>query len=148
MLVDETGFELSDSGDVKIRKAKLRTLANVRFAFKLFAKSNGSRHELRVESNGWQCIQRSLKVRDRLSHPKRFSDLAVSDDEYVDSYKAFIWFERQVMLSLEASRDALKETHSALTAKLESMHVKDVGASDGASAIVLPKRPDHLDDDV
>jgi hypothetical protein len=144
MIAEEVTFELGDDGTVKARPAKLRTISNIRFAFKVFKKASGSSFELNLDSNGWQCIQRSLKVRDRLTHPKGLSDLTVLDNEYDDSYKAFIWFERQMMLAMEARIQALRETNRALRVERGLEPIEPEAKSSRPAA----KRPDHLDDDV
>lgn len=100
MLAAEESYDLSRSGTVATRRAKLPTLTNLRFAFELLAKVEDHKFRLDVSHRGWQLLQHSLKVRDRLMHPKKLSDLQVSDEEIRSAVRAFTWFESQLILVL------------------------------------------------
>jgi hypothetical protein len=47
---------------------------------------------LALPTDGWEIFRRSLKVRDRLTHPKRAADLLVADDELTDLMQVWEWF--------------------------------------------------------
>jgi len=110
MLAVEEVYDLDSSGQVEKRRAKLRTISNIRFAFSLLAKANQANFTLDV----------SLKVRDRLMHPKVPSDLDVFDDEIRDALRAFIWFEEQIRSILLASVNVLQKQAAGLKEKNES----------------------------
>jgi hypothetical protein len=120
MLATEETYELSSSGHIATRRAKLQTLANVRFAFDLLAKVDEHDFRLDVSQHGWQLLQNSLKVRDRLTHPKKLIDLEVSDEEIRAALRAFSWFESQVVLalltSLASTRKRSQEIKAVVTA--------------------------------
>lgn len=102
MLALEETYELSDKGDVEPRPAKLRTLSNIQFAFRLLAKAKSADFALNVSQNEWELLRRSLKIRDRLMHPKALRDLNISDVEIRDVLRAFTWFEGQYRVLLLA----------------------------------------------
>ena len=87
----EQAYKLTDSGDVEARPTKIALEANIRFAFKLLAKATSVSDVLDVSGAGWQSFQRAVKVRDRITHPKRVSDLTIADSEYADVSAAFKW---------------------------------------------------------
>lgn len=106
-MAQDEDYEISDSGEVTTRPARLRFLSNLKFAFRLLAKVEGADYQLDISGSGWQALQRALKVRDRLMHPKAVGDLQVGDDEVRDALRAFIWFEDQAVLILEKVVQAL-----------------------------------------
>lgn len=100
LLAREQSFEVGDDGELEERVAKIRTLSNIRFAFRLAAKVDKVSFRLDVSKSGWQELRRALKVRDRLMHPKRREDLSVSEDEFNDALGAFTWFSSNLVLLL------------------------------------------------
>ncbi len=145
LLAQEMVADLTDAGQTVRRKAKLRSMSNVRFAFRFLSEVYGAGFVLNVGSNGWDCLQRANKVRDRLTHPKRLSDLQVSSEEYSDSLRAFIWFERQTILLMEARSRALEEMLRQSEQTLRSL---GNGSRSRTPEEVMPPRPVGLDDDV
>ena len=65
----------------------------------IYAKSFGSEFKLNLSGQGWQSLCKSVKVRDRLMHPKELSDLEVSDEEILYTKKAIDWFLLNHLLS-------------------------------------------------
>jgi hypothetical protein len=130
MIASETAYELKDTGEVNPRPLKLKLLSNVRFAFMLFKKNFGISHDLDVTGEGWEFFRRSIKVRDRLTHPKRASDISVSDLELTEGIEAWKWFQAnlaklasEAVESLNAEATKLRsETRNAKEqlAKLQS----------------------------
>jgi hypothetical protein len=49
---------------------------------------------------GWTNLRATVKIRNRLVHPKRLEDLLVSEQEVSQSLSAFYWF---LALVLEAT---------------------------------------------
>ena len=108
-LIKEEDYELDDSGDVTIRKARLTLLKNFRFAFSVAAKAAGADFRLDVGGVGWQALRETIPVRDRLTHPKKLSDLSVTEDEVRKAMTAFDWAWEQMgllaLVSLQRSLD-------------------------------------------
>ena len=53
-----------------------------------------------LKHQGWANLRTTVKVRNRLVHPKRLGDLPISDQEVSQSISAFYWL---LALVLEAS---------------------------------------------
>jgi len=107
----EQEYKLTDKGDVEIRRTKIALEANIRFAFKLLAKSASISSELNVSGSEWQSLRRAIKIRDRITHPKHISDLTISDEECNDVSAAFGW----VLIShIKLATDVFKQTLSNL----------------------------------
>lgn len=103
LLALERSYDLTSHGEVRATRPRLSFLANVRFAFSISAKAakaNGLEFELDVGERGWQRLRDSVKVRDRLMHPKRVEDLLVTDAEIRACMEAFLWFESRFLVLL------------------------------------------------
>lgn len=95
----ELEFQLKNNGQVKERKAHIRFEDNIRFMFNLqnkILKSNKSDSEqipyFNPDNQWWQQLKESIKVRDRLTHPKSLDDLVVSIQEINDTMDGFNGF--------------------------------------------------------
>lgn len=117
----EIDYDLTDAGDIVERPAKLRTLGNLRFAFKLFARIHGSSFALDVSGPGWQSLHSTARVRDRLMHPRGLVDLSVTDDEIRTAFVALVWLDAQVVLLLVATVRAMRGQHEDLRRELGAL---------------------------
>jgi hypothetical protein len=108
-LAKEEVYELSDSGEAEIRKAKLRFKPNLLFAFLIAAKACQINFKLRVDCQQWEALIRSIKVRDRLTHPKKLEDLTVTEKEIEDAQIAYEWIFDQCGLLTAVSLKKFKE---------------------------------------
>jgi hypothetical protein len=95
--VGEYEYALKDNGDVYDRPAHIRLTDNIRFAFALQEKSLGIRERFNANVEWWACLKSSIKVRDRLMHPKMPGDVDVSADEIIAAINAFNGFKDQVV---------------------------------------------------
>lgn len=91
-ILEERCYELDDKGKAIDIKAKLQLVKNLRFAFVAFAKATSAAFELPVNSAGWEAFKKTIKVRDRLMHPKQIADLSITDEELRTAKLAFDWF--------------------------------------------------------
>ena len=80
-VLKEESYGLKNNGTLDVKKAKLRTADNFRFALSLFHEKAKTGHQLDVGGNGWQSYLKTLKMRDRITHPKSFSDITITDTE-------------------------------------------------------------------
>ena len=122
-LAREVDYELADNGTVIERAARLQFSKNLRFAFNCFEKQCGAEHHLNVAGIGWQSLQRAIKVRHRVTHPKWPKDLEVTDNELHDTFNAMIWFHDQVLSLLQRGTEALLTHANKLNA--ETIRLKD-----------------------
>src|SRR5262245_19139556 len=100
MLAADREPRVTDTGTVTERPARLPTLSNARFAFKVLAKVVDSPYQLDVTGKGWLTLQHAMAIRDRLLHPKTLDDLTVTDRQIRDVLRAYKWFHEQVVLLL------------------------------------------------
>lgn len=91
-LLREVRFDLTQSGETKEKPYFLSTEENVRFAFKVTAKVFRVPFQLDTQSDGWKALQKIIKVRHRLMHPKTPQNLDISEEELSLAIQAAWWF--------------------------------------------------------
>jgi len=100
-LAIEQTSELSEDGKIKLRSAKLRLASNVRFAFRLLEKASKKPTKFDVNSEWWGCLKNTIRVRDRLMHPKMPADIDLSHGEILNALKAHDGFFKALQLTDE-----------------------------------------------
>lgn len=93
---DDVEHILTDKCDVVERPAHIRLADNIRFAFALQEKALGIATRFDPSSEWWSCLKSSIKVRDRLTHPKFPADIDISGAEIVAALKAYDGFKEQL----------------------------------------------------
>jgi hypothetical protein len=88
---------LTDRGEVVERPARIRLADNIRFAFALQEKALGLTETFDPSKEWWSCLKSSIRVRDRLTHPKLPEDVDISGTEIVAALKAYDGFKEQAM---------------------------------------------------
>jgi hypothetical protein len=91
-LLNEEAYDLNEKGEAYVQTKYINITRNIKFAFQVFARAFGSNYSLKVDDNGWDCFRKSLKVRDRLTHPKKIGDLDVTEQEVNDILIALQWY--------------------------------------------------------
>ncbi len=80
-----------DKDEIKASEKFFPIDTNLRLTSRLFFKSLGGRFSLSVTGQGWQSFQRSIKVRNRITHPKKANDMIVAAKEIQDAINSYIW---------------------------------------------------------
>lgn len=96
-LAVEVDATLNDKGDVVERSSKIRLSSNVRFAFKLLARASGKKSTFNPSEEWWSCFKETIRVRDRIAHPRLPEDIDISGDEISNAMKARMGFEKVVL---------------------------------------------------
>jgi len=94
-------YVLTDRGEVVERAARIRLADNIRFAFALQERALGLTKTFDPSKEWWSCLNSSIKVRDRLTHPKLPEDIDVPGNEIVAPLKAYEGFKEQAMAYAE-----------------------------------------------
>lgn len=100
-LARDLTFQVDDRGHVVEQRAHIRCMSNVRLAFALHAKAVGISDDTQYDLGGWASLCKSVKVRDRLMHPKSSSDLEVTNGEIRAALKGYAWFDAQLNYALD-----------------------------------------------
>jgi hypothetical protein len=100
-LLTEESYDLNDKGEAIIKKAKLRTAENLLFSVKIVSKAAKSTYEIDKSTEGWSAFKETIKIRDRITHPKSTEELNISDNELKVIMKTMTWFAASINNLLE-----------------------------------------------
>lgn len=93
MLLDEIEYDLEDNGAVRTRNRNFQPfLKYSRFTLDVYFKYFRRPNPVDYAGTGWQAFRNAHEVRNRITHPKRISDLTISDEELHDIRSAAAWF--------------------------------------------------------
>jgi hypothetical protein len=81
----EVDHLLNERGEIVERAALINLSRNIRFAFQLYEKVFDHKPRFDAHARWWDCLQRSIKVRDRLTHPRVPEDLDVTANEVIQA---------------------------------------------------------------
>jgi hypothetical protein len=119
-LLFEEGYDVKENGDPRVQTKFLRLASNLRFTVRLYAKVFEYDYTLNVQGGGWQAFNRSIGIRNRLTHPKRVEDLNISLDDMDDLEEGFTWFLESVRSLVEgAATDFAAKASKALSKEVE-----------------------------
>jgi hypothetical protein len=88
----EEAYDLEESGKPKTSKAKLRTLPNLLYAFQAFTRAQFIEYNLDTKGQDWEAMRATIKIRDRLTHPKGSGSLIVTNKDLDLVIQAAHWF--------------------------------------------------------
>ncbi len=91
VLLEET-YDVTDSGQARLRPFFVPTSKNVRFVFSVFARVHGVSAGPDYSGEGWRSLRKALEVRNRITHPKASPDLFVSNSDIKLTEQAYEWF--------------------------------------------------------
>jgi hypothetical protein len=113
-LLLEESYELNEKGAVIIKQNFLQIEKNIKFAFAAVARAYGITYQLNVGGIGWDSFKKTLKVRNRLTHPKNAQELIVSDEEIEDMKRTYAWF-------LNSFKGLLDEVAASLNSRAQAL---------------------------
>ena len=93
----DTEYELNEKGEIVECATKISLSRNIRFALSLNEKAYGATKSFDPSVEWWCCLRESVKVRDRLTHPKMPRDLDVSPEELIKAIKAKSGFDKELL---------------------------------------------------
>lgn len=96
----DTEYKLNDKGEVVESTAKIPLARNIRFALSLNRKAHGVMEPFDASVEWWNCLQESIRVRDRLTHPQLPGELDISGDEIVKVLKAKAGLETELIAAI------------------------------------------------
>ena len=78
-LMDET-TRLSENGELKLDPNRLPFVPLVAYTLKTYARLIGFDREV-LSDNGWNAFRETIKVRNRITHPKFYNEIEITDIE-------------------------------------------------------------------
>jgi hypothetical protein len=92
---------------VQEQRMQISLASNIRFAFQTYSRAHMSDYDLNVGDNRWSEFKQSVKIRDRLMHPKQASDLEISLAEMDTLQNAYDWFTESIEAVMRTSVEAM-----------------------------------------
>lgn len=83
-------YSLKDNGKIQESNNILRTLPNIKFTITTFDKKFLPKQN--AVSIDWGCLEKSVKIRNRIVHPKLLNDIDIKEDDMnilVSTYNSF-----------------------------------------------------------
>lgn len=105
-LLREEQYDL-EKGRPRTQQKHLRVADNLRFAFDVFARAFQTTYTLDVNIHQWSWFLDSVKLRNRIMHPKALKDLIISDEEMMQIQEVAAWY-RVITRDLFLSQRAMK----------------------------------------
>ena len=99
-------------------------LANFRFAFSMLIKGFSIARGLNVGVDEWRVFQESVKVRNRLTHPKEINNLTVTDEDIRTLTIAMSWFNSEITHLVTGMLASTKNLDEHIRVKIEEK-IKD-----------------------
>jgi hypothetical protein len=92
---EDTELRLSDKRRIKLKDGSEQIATSfmpfqdsVTFALETFAWFCGLEYQVRKEDSGWKALVTTSKTRNRIVHPKTWTDMAISDEEMISLQRA------------------------------------------------------------
>ena len=130
--LNEFYTHVDQNGKRKRKHHRLPFLENVCFTLKLYAYSSYVFTEIDISTPGWHALERSVKVRNRITHPKTPEGIIVSNAEFKQALIAFRWFmqthanlEKQCIRTMKKQLKGVLKTAERLK-RAERSSVKNV----------------------
>jgi hypothetical protein len=118
----EHRYMLLDNGEVRtVGNNFQRFIPNLKFAFKCFAKAHGLSYVLDISK---VPLKEFEELRNRITHPKKLTDLTITDAELTIAYRIWTWFSDE---QLHLVRDI--QLQQPLKVKLPPMPKSRVGVT-------------------
>jgi hypothetical protein len=100
-LLEDCAYRILDNGKVKEEKPRVNTLRAFLFAIREYAKCQDSSYLVDTSCEEWAMLNETFKVRDRITHPCKLSDLDVSDMELEKAVVAMTWIDDMIGRAIE-----------------------------------------------
>jgi hypothetical protein len=105
-LLSERRYTLTSNGTIESQEQFQNFAPMLLFSLRIYAKNHGAEFEPVVSDNGWNCLKQSVRIRDRLMHPKSHDNLIISDEEGEVFVSAVKWFHDQLSELFKKCDDA------------------------------------------
>ena len=91
--LSDISYEIRQNGMLVIKSPRIQFERRALFVLNMLDKTIGHQTKPK-EIEGWQKFQDAIKIRNRITHPKRKDDLSVSQEDYDTVFKGLQWFVR------------------------------------------------------
>jgi hypothetical protein len=75
----------------------VRSLDNIRLSFESFARAHGSSFRPNYGDHRWDRLGKGIRIRNGITHPKRLSDLDITDTDVQTLREGIVWYRDTLM---------------------------------------------------
>ncbi len=90
LALSETYYFVTEAGVVEQQRRFVPITSSIRLVTRL-AKQISPEIEVDFSGSDWHRFRKAIAIRNRITHPKRPTDLSISDDDIKDVESAFFW---------------------------------------------------------
>jgi len=105
-LLREERYSLNKKGEPEASENFQRVLPNLLFTIRCYLKNHGASFEPDVSHHGWQALQHTVAVRNRVTHPKSVSDLTLTEEDLRRLIAASVWWKKTIFEMFDACQEA------------------------------------------
>jgi hypothetical protein len=116
-LLREERFQLNSKGLPESRENFQSFLPNLLFSIRCYVKNHGAEFVPDTGHAGWEAMQRAVRIRDRLTHPRSSNGLDVSDEDKATLIKGADWWKVTLVTMFEACDEADRRIKDSLERK-------------------------------
>lgn len=116
-LLREERFQLDSKGLPEPRENFQSFLPNLLFSIRCYVKNHGAEFVPDTGHAGWEAMQRAVRIRDRLTHPRSLDGLVVSDDDKETLIKASDWWKATLVTMFRACDKADRRIRDSMERK-------------------------------
>lgn len=99
-LLREETYSLNSKGEAYAQRKQLRLEDNLPFALSMLMRIAKKPFTLDRADRGWEAFLASIRLRNRLTHPRQATELEVSSQEFADLRCAYKWVSAQITRGL------------------------------------------------
>jgi hypothetical protein len=101
-LLSDKSFDLKDNGEACEQQKFLPFLKNLQFAVKIMERFTETPIDLKTDSVTWSHFIQTIKIRNRITHPKIAAEIDITDKEIKHAIEVCTWFNSIVKCCVEA----------------------------------------------
>lgn len=101
-LLREERYYLNNKGEPEIGENFQRFLPNLLFTLRTYVKNHGATFQADTSDNGWLAMQRSVNIRNRITHPKSVADLTLTEQDQRHLIEASAWWKKTLFDMFDA----------------------------------------------
>jgi hypothetical protein len=108
LALTETSYSVSDQGILKKHIRFIPLTSMIRLVTKL-AEEYCPGLEIDFSNDGWSKLKQTIKIRNRITHPKNLSDLEITQEDIEISQAGFFWILKLIAEVIESSSVVLMQ---------------------------------------
>jgi hypothetical protein len=106
VLLREKRYSIDNTGSPKAQETFHSFLPNLLFSIRCYLKNHGALYTVNMTGDGWAAMQRAIKIRNRVTHPKNSESLELTTQDLKDFTDAAVWWKQTMLEMFSACSEA------------------------------------------